>query len=344
MRFFRFFSLLAVLGVIMISLSHDSSYGQPPVNPKTTPKTDPTPSKDKVEFKWKFEKDKSFFQEMTTKTTQIMKVQGQDVNQVQEQTFYFKWTPTKVEPKSVTLKQTIEGIKMKIDIAGNPITFDSTAQAGTGGAPSSPLSDFFKTIVGSEFTLTLNTETMKIEKVVGQEEFLKKLSSANQAMESILKNILSQEALKQMTDPTFGILPKTPIKKDETWKTNNKLDLNVIGVYDNEYSYKYLGEDEKKLDKIQVDVKITYKAPSVNQGLPFKIKSADLGTKDKQVPGTILFDRAKGRIAQYDITLKLSGKLNIEIGNSTSDVEITQEQITSIKSGDSTFVKSPIAK
>ena len=47
------------------------------------------PPGDKVEFKWKFEKDKPFYQEMTTKTQQDMKVMGMDVKQTQDQTFYF---------------------------------------------------------------------------------------------------------------------------------------------------------------------------------------------------------------------------------------------------------------
>ena len=52
---------------------------------------------------WKFEKDKSFYQEMYTKTVQTMKVMGQDVAQVQEQTFYFKWTPGKQEGDTITI-------------------------------------------------------------------------------------------------------------------------------------------------------------------------------------------------------------------------------------------------
>jgi len=40
-----------------------------------------------VNLSWKFEKDKTFYQKMTTDTTQQMKVMGNDVNQTQKQTF-----------------------------------------------------------------------------------------------------------------------------------------------------------------------------------------------------------------------------------------------------------------
>src|SRR5688572_1518749 len=45
-------------------------------------------------LEWKaFEKGKEFYQELTTKTTQTMKVMGQEVQQTQEQTFYIQWVP-----------------------------------------------------------------------------------------------------------------------------------------------------------------------------------------------------------------------------------------------------------
>src|SRR3712207_900953 len=52
---------------------------------------------DKVTLRWKFDKDKTFYQTMRTETKQTMKVMNNDVNQVQKQTFYFSWTPLKQE-------------------------------------------------------------------------------------------------------------------------------------------------------------------------------------------------------------------------------------------------------
>src|SRR6185369_5500498 len=76
--------------------------------------------KDDVKLEWKgFEKGKSFYQEMTTKTVQKMKVQGQDVTQTQTQTFWIKWDTTDVTDKTYVVKQTIVGVKMDIEIGGN---------------------------------------------------------------------------------------------------------------------------------------------------------------------------------------------------------------------------------
>src|SRR5438067_771225 len=84
-----------------------------------------------VDLQWKFEKGKSFFQELSTDTKQSMKIMGMDIAQSQKQTFYFSWTP-KEEDKdhNWTIKQRIEGVKIDVDIAGNKVAFDSTKGAG----------------------------------------------------------------------------------------------------------------------------------------------------------------------------------------------------------------------
>src|SRR5215467_3756229 len=78
---------------------------------------------------WKFADEKGkpiapFYQTMTTTTTQNMTVTGTKVEQKQDQTFYFMWTPTKIdkEKNTVTLEQKIIGLKMNIDIGGSKIT------------------------------------------------------------------------------------------------------------------------------------------------------------------------------------------------------------------------------
>src|ERR1700680_1463037 len=100
----------------------------------------PVFGQDTVDLKWKFEKGKTFYQEMTTKTTQNLKVMGMPVTQNQEQTFFFSWTP-KDEDKdhNWTITQKIEGVRMKIEIGGNPINFDSTKDTQA----TNPLSEFF---------------------------------------------------------------------------------------------------------------------------------------------------------------------------------------------------------
>lgn len=294
-------------------------------------------AQDKQKFDLKLEKDKKFYQEMTTAVTQVIKVQGQDLTQKQESTFFFEYTPLKQEGDKWTVKQKVEGLKMAIDISGNPITFDSTKPEAGGSAGNPGLMDFFKNLVGSEFTVTYGKD-MKVEKVDGKDEFVKKLGAGNAQMDSLLKKILTDDALKQMADPTFGMIPEQPKAVGESWERKATLNLGPIGTYEVTYKFTYKGR-EKDLDKVEVATTLSYKAPTENtEGLLFRIKSGELKSDPATPPGVILYNPKTGRIESADIGLKIKGELMVTIGGNDTKVELAQEQKTTIKTGDKSFV------
>jgi hypothetical protein len=299
--------------------------------------TAPAWSQDSDNLKWKFEKGKTFYQEMTTDTKQEMDVMGMKINQTQKQTFYLSWTPVEqAADGNWTIKQKIEGVKMDIQIGGNSISYDSTKDA----AAANPLADFFKALVGTEFKLTIDPQ-MKVTKIEGRDEFIKKLQQANPQMETLLKTILSDDALKQMSDPAFGVVPNKPVKKGETWEKKTTLNMGPIGKYDSTYKYTDEGRDEKdkNLVKIKVDTSLKYVPPDagVSGGLPFRIVKANLDSKE--ATGTILFDTSKGRVSSSNLNLKLEGQLDIDISGMTSQVKLTQTQTTTVKTTDENPVK-----
>jgi hypothetical protein len=287
----------------------------------------------KAELKWKFEAKKPFYQKMTTTTEQTMKVMNNDVKQTQKQTFYFSWTPVEQKGDTWTIKQKIEGVAMDIDIGGSKIQYDSTKES----TATNPLGEFFKALVGAEFTLTLDTKKMEVTKVEGREKFLADLVKANPQMKPLLDQILSEKALKEMAEPTFAVVPDKAVTKGDKWTKKSTLDMGPIGKYENTYTYTYEGKDPKdnKLDKIKVDTQLTYKEPGDVAGvggLPFKIKSADL--KSTKASGEVLFDESKGRVQSSKSEMELSGKLSIEIGGQTTTVDLSQTQKTDVETSD----------
>ena len=290
---------------------------------------------DKVEIRWKFEKDKKFYQEMATKTVQNMKVMGLEVNQTQEQTFYFLWEVKDVDAnQNVTLSQKIEGVKLAIDIAGNRISYDSSNPT----TANTSLAEFFKQLVGAEFKLTLDKD-MKVTKVDGREEFLKRLGQSNQTMEPLLKKVLNEEALKQMADPTFGMVPGKPVGVGDTWTKDTRLNLGPVGGYKNTYKYTVESIDQG-IAKIKVEMSLTYEVPTESgEGLPFRIKAAKLTSKDSG--DTITFDTNKGRLDKSEMKIKLEGDLEIEISGQATKVEMKQDQTTTITTSDSPQVGGP---
>jgi hypothetical protein len=292
---------------------------------------------------WNFEKDKPFFQKLTTKTDQNMKISGQTITQTQSQTFYFSWTPKGENKKDKTwdIDQKIIGVQMDIDIGGNKIQYDSTKETGQ----NNPLGEFFKQLVGSEFTLTVDPD-LKVTKVQGRDKFVEKLVKANSQMEPLLKEIITDESLKQMADPAFAALPpkkKQPVKVGDTWPKESELNMGPIGRYKTTYTYKYEGKDTKvkDFDRITVTTKLEYVAPNAQAGqaqLPFKITKADL--KSTKGTGYILFDPKAGRVVNSEMEVTLDGSMTIEIGGMETKVDLNQVQKITVQ----TLKDNPIKK
>jgi hypothetical protein len=277
-----------------------------------------------------------YFQTMDTKTTQVMKVQGMEVTQVQKQKFYVKWTPQKKDDKgNWVVKQRIIGVDMDIDIGGNKIQYNSLAE----NQAKNPMTDFFNALLTLDLTFTVDPAKLTIEKIEGREEFIKKLGQTNPQMDSLLKAILSDEALKKMAEPTLAAFPTKAVKTGSTWPYNSKLDLGPIGSYDSKYTFEYKGKEKEK-DKIDVKASMTYNPPDPKNkgGLPFIIEKGELTSKDGT--GTALFNSTKGRFDSYTMKMKLEGYLEIDIGGMKTKVELQQDQTATVDTSDTDPVEA----
>lgn len=288
-------------------------------------------------WEWKaFAPKNEYYQELKTETNQTMKVMGQDVKQNQEQTFYIKWTGHDSKEKDVlVVQQKIIGVNMKIDIGGVNIAYNSLDEKQA----NNPMTDFFKKLLEADLKLHVDAKEMKVKKIEGHDDLVKKLGVTNPQMEPLLKSILSEEALKQMAEPTWGAFPTAAVKKGEPWKKKSTLDLGPIGKYDTEYTYTYEGPD-KAGDKIKIDAVLTYSPPAQGKagGLPFTIKSAKL--QSKEGTGHAIFDKKKGRIEFSTMKMKLEGTLEIEVGGMTTTVELSQDQTATVRSMDTDPTKA----
>ena len=288
-----------------------------------------------------------FYQELNTEVRQRIAVQGQDLPQRQTSTFWYAWTPLKEETTADgvrwTLKQKIEGLKMDIDISGNPIKYDSRTPDAAGTAGNPGLVEFFKSLKDSEFTVTLG-KNYKVEKVDGKDEFIKKLGAGSVQMDALLKKVMTDDALKEMTDPTYKLLPDGAKKKGDKWEKKSNLNLGPIGSYELTYKFTYAEPekegDKKDFDKITVETVINYTAPKdTAEGLLFRIKEGSKLTSDAAGSnGVVYYDPKTQRIAEATINIKLKGDLIVAIGGTDTKVELTQEQKTVIKTADTSFL------
>jgi hypothetical protein len=304
-----------------------------------------------LNFKDKDGKLQPFYQEMSTEVTQLIKVQGQDLPQSQKSTFWYAWTPVKEEKvkegmeevNKLTLKQKVEGLSMNIDISGNPIKYDSRVTDPSGSAGNPGLVEFFKNLKDSEFTVTLG-KGYKVEKVEGKEAFVSKLGAGSAQMDALLKKVMTDDALKEMTDPTYKLLPDAPKKKGDKWEKKTNLNLGPIGSYELTYKFTYAEPEKegakKDFDKLEVETAINYTAPKDGgEGLLFRIKDGSKLVSDPAgSKGTVYYDPKAQRIEEATINIKLKGDLVVVIGGTDTKVELTQEQKTTIKTADTSFL------
>jgi hypothetical protein len=307
----------------------------------------PTAAGAETDLAWKFVKDKIFYQKLRTTTEQKMKVMQTNVDQKQEQEFVFSWKVEDVDASKVVLLQKIESVSMKINISNNEIKYDSTAK----DAADNPLQSFFKPLVGSTFKLTLDPNTMKVVKVEGREEFVKKLTDANPQMKQLLTSILSDEQLKMMSEPAFTLVPDKghKVKPGEKWARTGKMTLGPIGSYEATYDYTFDGPEKKQvegkdatLQKIGMKTSLKYSPPDKNAAGSlsfFKINSGDLQTTE--ATGTIYFDAENGRVASSEMSVGLKGKLNVSVSDQAADVELEQTQKTYTSTSDKNPNEAP---
>ena len=275
------------------------------------------------------------YQELKTVTTQKITVQGQEVNQNQDQTFIVQWTPQdKDKDGNYVVKQQILAVNMKIDIGGNKIAIDTTDPK----LPKNPMTDFFQAMLKKDLTFTISPE-LKVLKIDGRDDFVTKLSDTNPQMATLLKLILSEDALRNMAEPTWWALPPANVEKGKTWDKSNKLDLGPIGAYNTNFKFTYEGVNAAKLDEIKIETNMTYAPPTDKKtGLPFTIKAANL--KSTSGTGNAKFSREKGRFESSEVNTVLSGNLTIEVGNQETQIQLTQDQKSTVKTLDA----NPVAE
>jgi RNA polymerase sigma factor (sigma-70 family) len=281
-----------------------------------------------VVFRWKFEKDRPFFQEVTTETIQTMKVMDRDVRQSQTQTFSFNWTPlARDQDRNWVLRQKIDGVKIDIDIGGNRTQYDSRKENDT----NNPLSQFYKALTGAEFNITLD-EWVNITKLEGRDKFLRKLFSEKPELQSIANPILSEDAVRGMIERC--LLPNALaglVRPGNSWTRKAKLDIGFLGVCQSTRKYTYVGK-EGNLDKINVETSLAGLPPAVDTAsLAFTIRDGNLKSEGT---GVIFFDRKKGRIVQMLLDEKIEGELAITIAGTDRKVHLSQRQKTTVKTTD----------
>jgi hypothetical protein len=275
------------------------------------------PAADGTKLELKFKQDDAFYVETTSKNKQAMEFAGTKQESESENTTITRFKVLKSDKDGTVIEQRIENIKNKT----------------TGGAPGAD--KIMDALKGATFKLTIDSKG-EVTKLEGYEDFIKKLSSENDATAKMIKAFMNEETLRAMASENFAFLPNKPVSKGDTWKRTQTVPLGPLGTLKGETTYTYKGPG-KDGEEIPFEQTLTYSPPKEDDaGLPFKITKGEM--KAEKATGSLVFDASKGRLVRSDMTMKMKGSLTFEVAGNATSINLEMEQTSKSKVSD----KSPL--
>lgn len=269
------------------------------------------PASAQVKLEWKFEPGDTFLTERLYHQKLAVEVKGKQTRQEKSNTWLTRITVKEKTSGGYVLDCKIEAVTYKTHGAAPPDPFDEKLAAKMKGA------GFLATI----------TVQGKVAKFDGYDAFVQKLAEKNESVEKVLRVVVSEEALRDGLEDTFGFLPPKPVKPGDKWKRESIDPAPPFGSFKvaTEYSYDGATNDQHK---ISFTTKMTYRPPSADPEL-FRIVKG--GLKADEGKGTFLFDGNQGRMIRGEKTTHFKGDLVLESMGQQTPLEFTSDNTLTLR-------------
>ncbi len=276
------------------------------------------PIQAQVNLAWKFEEGETLFMENVETRKMSLDFMGKKTRQETATTTVSSFKVQKNTALGTILDYKVESIKAKVD--------------GKEAAGDAKLADKIK---GSVFTITLNPAG-KITKLLGYEDYIKKLADGDDDKEKLARASFPEEALRKSLEDSFNFLPGRPVDKGDSWKQDAVVAMGMFGSFKVVKNYSYQGKEEGG-DAIAFSSAMTYMPPT-GEGAVVKVVKGSL--KAEEGKGTFLFDSAKGRLIKGGNHVVIKGAMTVEIMNMQQNMELSVDLTTSIR----ILEKNPLGK
>lgn len=274
----------------------------------------------------------------TSKIHQILNLNGMDIETNAVETVISSQAyGAKRADGTQPMVQKIDSLKAQIDLPmGMNISFDS-ANPEANKADNPILENIRKTLKampGAAYTVVFDKDG-KVVAVEGTEKLLDQADDLDPMAKEGLKKRFSAEKLTKAHQQEEARFPEILVKKGEPWDRTETMDLGEGQTMTFKKRYEYLGATEmdgKALDKIGVkSTEVTY-AMEPNSQSPLRVTKSDLKIDSSE--GTLLFDRAAGRVVQGGGKTVIKGDMTMEIQGTElpAKLDLTIESETELQS------------
>jgi Family of unknown function (DUF6263) len=264
-----------------------------------------------VSIRWKLKADDIFYTKTITKMDQVIKVQGREVPQKNDQTVIHRYKVLKANADGYQIEQTI----LQSSSEGTLVAGPAAAEA-------------HKKMKGSIFTFTFNPD-FQVQKIEGIDEYVDKLSGGNAVAKQLLESSINAEVLKISMEDIFRIGTKNTVKVGDKWKKDYKLPLAELGDVTAQMKYQF-DRNNEGIFEISYQGDGVYSTPKPSGKVtPITITNADV--KIEKFKGTLLFDSKLNRVQETKTEFKMVGPMTMQLNGQTIAMEVEQNLASQIQ-------------
>jgi hypothetical protein len=265
-----------------------------------------------VKLEYKYPEGKTLTYKTTTKTHQILTINGMEIpTDAEEMVVGSQAVGKRRGDSSLPITSKVESLRAELALPGGiNITFDSSdPNAKIENEQLAFLAEVFKLASEIAYTVVLD-EQNKVKAVEGTEKILEKADKLSPQGRDAIRTRLQADKLKTQFEQSHRNLPDVLARPGEPWERDETMDIGGGQTLAFHKKYEYAGT-EKKGDKT-LD-KITSKATEVKYSMdpdspsPLKVTKSDL--KIDSSDGTILFDREQGCIVEAHGKTRIKGSM-----------------------------------
>ena len=263
------------------------------------------------QLQWKLQKGDQF----SMKMKQVVKQKTKAFGQVQEvpitSTMEMTWKVTDSTSEEFSVEQTIDRFQLEMQAAGQDLTYDSASDDVN--PLLGPVAAAIKPIVGKAF-IQRNARSGEVLETVLPKELEESGGGAG--------NLLSGEALKQMTSQAALVFPKEGLTRGKEWETtaevaNNGITMKLVT------KYRYDGTEEvdaRPLHKFHTTVETSILKP---------LPGMEIAIKNQDTQGDLYFDAEAGRMVSVKteqvLEMEIRGQGQVIVQTMNQNVMITVE-------------------
>jgi len=253
------------------------------------------------ELRWKFKKDDVLKYVMVQKTTQAVKIMGQELKTDLVITVDQHWSVKSVSNEGVAeLAQKVDRVQTRVEGLGSAYEYDSKSEKAPEGPMASILTPLLKALVNAEFEFKMNPRGELSEIKVPQKllDSLKTTGPAGGGM-------FSEEGLKNLITQSSLTLPEKAAMVGDNWADESRVALPMVGTMVTDKRYTYQGAAPEK-DQVKIDLATTVKLERAADG------NADVKLTSQKGKGEFLFDKETGRVVKSSLDDEMQMTLSIQ--------------------------------